>query len=165
MTPSPHVLEISWKWAMPTIVLSSFVLLDLYAGFIFKGLHLTFFWIPLYCWTLHRPALIHPVTLFAAGFLYDAFLFLPLGLHSLIYICFYVILILQRQSLIRQPFLMLWGIFSLLMVAVNGAIFWFLGDLSQYRHILGASLVEIVAYPLVVRGLFHIKEYSMESAP
>lgn len=165
MLPLHPTTKFSWKWVLPTLVFAVFTLVDLYASFIFDHVNLTLFWIPLYCWTLYRPDLVHPAGLFVAGLVYDGFLFLPLGLHSFLYVCFYSFLVVQRQVLVKQPFAIIWGVFAASMAVLNFALYQVIGDDALIRHVLGETFVQAIFYPLVVKILFHIKGRLMEPLP
>ena len=108
----------------------------------------------IYYWALFRPAFLGILGIFIIGFLYDLILGLSLGLTSILLIGVYMITERQRVVLLRQPFTILWGGFSLL-TACASLFKWTLSSLISFDFLHpGFFMLEfaltVVSFPVIV---------------
>jgi rod shape-determining protein MreD len=96
-------------------------------------------------WTLYRPRLMAPPTVFALGLLSDLLSGAPLGVNTLLLLLLHAAVLTQRRVLARQSFLIVWISFALLAIALL-TLGWLL------RALLAFSLQPVLP-PLVELGL------------
>jgi len=119
--------------------------------------------IAIFFWTLHRPEILHPLTVFMIGFIYDAFLGIFLGTHSVLFISLYYILKQQRAFLTSQNQFSLFVAF-ILALTVFGVLEYALSCLYNFQitvpyPVLYNVLVTIFFYPLIVSFLHYLLKF------
>ncbi len=85
-----------------------------------------------YFWTVFRPDLLPPLTVFVIGVVLDATGGLPLGLTALCLLLARALLLPSQRFLLRQPFPVVWAGFLLFVLAV-AALRWLLASLFWVR--------------------------------
>ncbi|GIX10611.1 rod shape-determining protein MreD [Elioraea sp.] len=73
-----------------------------------------------YFWTLYRPGLMPPLSVFGVGVLTDLLTAAPLGINPLLLLLLHAAVLTQRRVLARQSFLLVWTVFALLAAATLG---------------------------------------------
>lgn len=116
-------------------------------------LYIPLIYISLFCWMILRPDLLPPLSVFVLGLLADLMYATPIGLNSLIFMLFYLLMMTQRRFLIGHSFSFLWSIFAVLMVPVF-LLQWGLVCAIQmqgmsFAIVLGQYLLAVGFYPLI----------------
>jgi rod shape-determining protein MreD len=107
----------------------------------------------IYLWTVHHPELMPAYAVFLIGFLQDALISTPIGMHILSYLMVYGIVIWQRRFLAGKPFAVIWVGFSL--VAAGAMVTsWLLFSLYymeffQPKALAYQYLLSLGAFPLL----------------
>lgn len=119
----------------------------------FAELFVPFIFIALFCWLTLRPDLLPPITVFILGVLSDLIYANPLGVDTLIFMLFYVLVYTQRRFLVGHSFLFLWGTFAVFMLPLIG-FQWGLVSLLRWQLMpIGAAVGQycllIGFYPLI----------------
>lgn len=70
----------------------------------------------IFFWTIFKPELLPLFTLLGVGVVSDSIQGLPLGFHSLLFLCSSIILLSQRSFLYHQSFPLIWAVFGLSLI-------------------------------------------------
>ena len=108
--------------------------------------------ISIYHWAIYKPSLLPGWLIFIFGILYDSLLGTPLGLHSLIFLSVYLVVLFQRRFIIGKSFLIYWLGYAII---CSGAAFegWFL--LSLW-HLSLIGIEAIFFQTMLSLGIFPI---------
>jgi rod shape-determining protein MreD len=107
----------------------------------------------IYLWAVHHPNLMPAYAVFFIGFLQDALIGTPIGLHTITYLMVFGIVVWQRRFLVGKPFVVIWVGFSL--VAAGATIAnWLLVSLYylvviQPEALVFQYLLSLGAFPLL----------------
>jgi rod shape-determining protein MreD len=107
-----------------------------------------------YHWTIYRPELLPPVTVFTAGLLLDLLNGTPyVGTSALFLLLTRSVLMSQRRYFVNRTFPVLWAGF-LLVTAIVTALEWVLvsllhGGLLGSRPFIFAAVLTVASFPLV----------------
>lgn len=77
--------------------------------------------ISVYYWTIHRPDLMRPSTLFVIGVMQDLLTGGPVGINSLILVALHWVLLTQRRLFLAGTFVFMWFGFALTLVSAIAA--------------------------------------------
>lgn len=106
-----------------------------------------------YYWTVHRPDLMLPVTVFATGLVLDVLAGLPLGFNALVLTLAVKLLAPHQKALVGSSPVVIWFFFALVALAVTAArwlvacIWW--GRLFDMKPLLFEAALTVVVFPLV----------------
>lgn len=105
--------------------------------------------VALYYWTLHRPDLFGPASVFVVGLLFDIIHNLPLGLSALLFVGAHHVILSQRRYFTGHSFFMMWIGFALTAFIVM-FIQWLLLCLIRWQGVpLFPVLVQLVFVVLI----------------
>ncbi len=77
----------------------------------------------IYYWCLYWPALFPQWLVFLTGLLQDLLTGLPLGISALVFLLFRWLVMSQRRTLVKEPFAVIWGGFTVA-AALQGIMIW-----------------------------------------
>ena len=146
---------IVFRFTVPQLITFCFFLIPLIPlDFpFFKSVSSSLLLIPIFYWCVYRPNIIPSVLLFIYGVIWDVFSGNIIGITSLCFILIRVFLKSQRQLLVKQSFLTIWGSFVLISLVYNVVISIFtaiLNGLSISISDIALSFLGIsLLYPLV----------------
>jgi rod shape-determining protein MreD len=112
--------------------------------------------IPVFYWGMLHAREMPYWFVFALGLMMDAVMGLPLGLTSLMYIAFLLLLHAQRKYIHREGFVVKWGYFAILLAAI-GSLNWFTltlfyGPPSGLGMAFVQWLLTVCCYPVLHRA-------------
>lgn len=165
LAPAPRLsqkFEPALRTALPLLSVLAAIILDAlpwpWMSPVSPGVGLTL--MTIYYWTLHRPDLFTPATLFVLGLVTDAAAGLPLGLNGMIWLGLYLAILKGRHMIADHPFLMLWAGFAL---AISGSAMcgWIILSLLQLTWIAPGMVVThillgVALFPLVALALIRL---------
>ena len=114
-------------------------------------------------WTLFRPELMTPLATFVVGLVLDAAGGLPLGLTPLALLLVRAALLTGQRFLVAQPFVVLWGCFVLVALAVESvrwlvACLWW-RQLLPVEPVLFQTCLTVATYPILSALLSRLHQH------
>lgn len=151
-------LGFDWHFIARKLLLSiSFWLFDSLFVVLGTGLYVQTTLILIYRWALYNPSSIDLKLLVFLGVMLDAVLVMPLGVHSFLYILFYILLQQQSRYLSYSHQYIRWFIFLGVILIFNQAEYFvrmLLGNVMVLNlSVLLSILVTFALYPLTFRFL------------
>lgn len=104
-----------------------------------------------YYWTIHRPDLLRPGTVFALGLLEDLLSGAPLGLNALVMVTAHWVVLTQRRFFLASTFPLMW--FGFALVVLGAAVMEWLvfsvlnATLLPFRSMLFQALLTLALFP------------------
>ncbi len=114
----------------------------------------------LFFWTLYRPDLVPLGFIVVLGMMHDMLSGNVIGQAPLLWILTYMSVLFQRRFLLKKPFRMIWGFFSLTFLGYLG-LNWIFGSLSQrYSDPVFPMMIQFLmtmgAYPFITLFLIQV---------
>lgn len=140
---------------LPSVVASLLLLLEILGPFQINSLalHLPFFMIAIYYWSIFNPRALNPLFVFLCGLLIDSITLAPLGLNAFIFILLQRFIISQRRFLMGQSFMILWLSFNLvygLCLLIKFTVFWAFGASGfDIQSLLWSWMAMNIAFPIL----------------
>jgi len=107
----------------------------------------------IYCWSIYRPNLLHPILLFTYGVLIDLILSSPLGFHSLVFLISHYFIKSQKSFFLGQPYLIFWlgfAVFLILILLIEWIFFSLVRQgLIEFNSLLFAYVISIFIFPVI----------------
>lgn len=107
----------------------------------------------IYFWGIHRPREVPYWFLFLSGILTDALQGTPLGVSSILYILFLLILLSQLKHVYKEGFILKWVFFAVLLLVIMGIQWVCMLVVTSQFYPLSAPLVQwlvtVGLYPLL----------------
>lgn len=118
---------------------------------------------PIYYWGMLHAREMPYWFVFALGLILDAVMGLPLGLTSLVFVAFLMLLHAQRKYIHREGFVVKWGYFAILLAA-TGSLNWFALALFHVQpEGLGRAFIQwllmVCCYPVMHRCFDAVYDY------
>jgi len=109
----------------------------------------------IFFWTIFKPELLPRFILIGVGILSDSIQGLPLGFHSVLFLCSSLILLSQRSFLYHQSFSLIWAVFGLSLIFYKSLEYLILRSFMEFPFSLINSalsgLFTFFLYPLCAR--------------
>ncbi|AIL13059.1 hypothetical protein IM40_05325 [Candidatus Paracaedimonas acanthamoebae] len=109
----------------------------------------------IFFWTIFKPELLPLFTLLSVGIVSDSIQGLPLGFHSILFLCSSMILLPQRSFLYHQSFLLVWAVFGLSLIFYKGLELLILRSFMEFPFSLSnlalSVLFTVFLYPLCAK--------------
>lgn len=109
--------------------------------------------IPVFYWGLTHAREMPYWFVFLLGLITDAVMGMPLGLSSLLYICFLGLLHAQRKFIIKEGFVIKWGYFALLLGLMDtfnwSIVSFFNGQAASFQPAFIQWVLTVCCYPLL----------------
>ncbi|GEM_PF-2067298 len=112
-----------------------------------------FVYIPLFYWTVFKPDLVSPLTVFLLGLCADLLTISPLGYHTFLFLLFYWVVLMERRAFMKRSFLFLWLVFGAFTIALS-LFQWLLASLLNLRWLsllffTGQGLLLFACFPVL----------------
>jgi len=165
MIPPSRRLQLLFLALIPaliTLVLTIFFLSSKHVGGLSHFMPLLPL-IPVFYWGMAQARDMPYWFVFLLGLLMDAVTGLPLGLSSLLYIAFLILLHSQRKYIYKEGFVMKWAFFAALLAAPNilsCLMLWlFYAYLPALTPVLLQWLLTVCCYPVMHKGFDRVFDY------
>ncbi len=116
----------------------------------------------IYYWTIYWPKVIPKWFIFFLGLLTDLLGDTPLGITSLIYLCFFLSIVLQRRFLSREPFWVIWllfGVYSFILSLINTTLYsWYYNQSMISSAVYMQWFFSFALYPILHKIFLAIHE-------
>jgi rod shape-determining protein MreD len=123
--------------------------------------------VAVFYWSLHRPDLFGPVTLFLLGLMQDVITGAPTGLHAFLYLVGYGVLLTFHRYIANATFYSLWAFFGLFALGVM-IVHWTLVSVLEVHPMpiapqLFRTAMTVGLYPLLTWILIKIHHGVLQS--
>lgn len=107
----------------------------------------------IFYWSLYWPSWMPSVLVVIAGLLYDILIGQTIGVNALLLLSLHVITLWQRRFAVKQPFLIIWGIFAVIATLYVISDWLIISAIYQkfifHTAIIWKLLLTILFYPVV----------------